>query len=95
MPEEREHGRRDFLGRAAMTLAAARLGMFGSAEANEREPRQLAALGRATAWLNSPPRSATSLLGKIVLVQFGTYSCINWLPTFHDMCVRFETNTKV
>ena len=41
----------------------------------------LAALARATAWLNSPPLSATSLLGKVVLVQFGTYTCINWLRT--------------
>ena len=50
-------------------------------EANQRESRQLAAFGRATAWLNSPPLSATSLLGKVVLVQFGTYTCINWLRT--------------
>ena len=45
------------------------------------EPRQLAALGRATEWLNSPPLSATTLRGKVVLVQFGTYTCINWLRT--------------
>jgi thiol-disulfide isomerase/thioredoxin len=69
------------IGRAAMTLAAARFGMLGTPEANEREPRQLAALGRATVWLNSPHLSATSLLGKVVLVQFGTYTCINWLRT--------------
>ena len=36
---------------------------------------------RATEWLNSPPLSATTLLGKVVLVQFGTYTCINWLRT--------------
>ena len=64
-----------------MTLAAARFGRPGTPEANEREPRQLAALGRATAWLNSPPLSATTLRGKVVLVQFGTYTCINWLRT--------------
>ena len=51
------------------------------ARANGAEPRQLAALNRATGWLNSPPRSPTSLLGKVVLVQFGTYTCINWLRT--------------
>lgn len=81
MPGEPDHGRRRFLGSAAMTLAAARFGMLGTSEANEAEPGQLAALGRATGWLNSPPRSATSLLGKVVLVQFGTYTCINWLRT--------------
>lgn len=88
MPGELDHGRRHFLGRAAMTLAAVRFGMRGGAlleagtsEANERQPRQLAALDGATEWLNSPPVSATSLLGKVVLVQFGTYTCINWLRT--------------
>ena len=64
-----------------MTLAAARFGLVGTSEANQREPRQIAALGRATEWLNSPPLSATTLLGKVVLVQFGTYTCINWLRT--------------
>jgi len=32
-------------------------------------------------WLNSPPLSPASLRGKVVLVQFWTYSCINWLRT--------------
>ena len=45
------------------------------------QSRQFAALGRATEWLNSPPLSASTLLGKVVLVQFGTYTCINWLRT--------------
>jgi thiol-disulfide isomerase/thioredoxin len=35
----------------------------------------------ATAWLNSPALSAAELRGKVVLVQFGTYTCINWLRT--------------
>jgi cytochrome c biogenesis protein CcdA/thiol-disulfide isomerase/thioredoxin len=33
----------------------------------------------ATAWLNSPPLSTDSLRGKVVLVDFWTYSCINCL----------------
>ena len=64
-----------------MTLAAARFGLVSTSNANERQPRQIAALARATEWLNSPPLSATTLLGKVVLVQFGTYTCINWLRT--------------
>ena len=75
------HGRRHFLGKAATTLAAAQFGIMGTAKANEGESRQLAALGRATGWLNSPPLSAAGLSGKVVLVQFGTYTCINWLRT--------------
>lgn len=33
----------------------------------------------ATAWLNSPPLTAEALKGKVVLVDFWTYSCINCL----------------
>jgi thiol-disulfide isomerase/thioredoxin len=84
VPGEVDHGRRHFLGRAAMTLAAARFGVLGRLRAegaSASEPRELAALGRATEWLNSPPLSPATLLGKVVVVQFGTYTCINWLRT--------------
>lgn len=36
-------------------------------------------LGGAVAWLNSAPLGANSLRGKVVLVNFWTYSCINSL----------------
>jgi cytochrome c biogenesis protein CcdA/thiol-disulfide isomerase/thioredoxin len=36
-------------------------------------------LGGAVAWLNSAPLSSKSLRGKVVLVDFWTYSCINCL----------------
>lgn len=35
----------------------------------------------ATEWLNSPPQSAADLRGKVVVVQFWTYTCINWRRT--------------
>ena len=38
-------------------------------------------LGGAKEWLNSEPLSAAELRGRVVLVQFWTYSCINWLRT--------------
>ena len=41
----------------------------------------LASLERADAWLNSPPLTAAALRGKVVLVDFWTYTCINWLRT--------------
>jgi thiol-disulfide isomerase/thioredoxin len=34
-----------------------------------------------SAWLNSPPLTVAVLKGKVVLVQFWTYSCINCLRT--------------
>jgi len=42
---------------------------------------ELASLSYATEWINSPPLTAESLRGKVVLVQFWTYSCINWIRT--------------
>ena len=38
-------------------------------------------LGGATEWLNSPPLNSAALRGKVVLIDFGTYTCINWLRT--------------
>jgi hypothetical protein len=33
----------------------------------------------ATGWLNSPPLTPAGLRGKVVLVNFCTYTCVNWL----------------
>jgi thiol-disulfide isomerase/thioredoxin len=41
----------------------------------------LPGFGGATGWLNSPPLAAEDLRGKVVLVDFWTYTCINWLRT--------------
>jgi thiol-disulfide isomerase/thioredoxin len=38
---------------------------------------ELPSLGGATEWINSPPLTPASLRGKVVLVDFWTYSCIN------------------
>jgi len=42
---------------------------------------ELPSLGGATGWLNSPPLTAASLRGKVVLIDVWTYTCINWLRT--------------
>jgi hypothetical protein len=42
---------------------------------------ELPDLGGATGWLNSAPLTPAGLRGKVVLVQFCTYSCVNWLRT--------------
>jgi thiol-disulfide isomerase/thioredoxin len=41
----------------------------------------LSALDRAPVWVNSEPLTAAGLRGSVVLVDFWTYSCINWLRT--------------
>ena len=64
-------------------IAGARLGRLRAGGASERTsaPRELAALGGAAEWLNSPRLTPSSLAGKVVLVDFWTYTCINWLRT--------------
>ena len=42
---------------------------------------RMPSLDNATGWLNSPPLTTAGLRGKVVLVDFWTYTCINWLRT--------------
>jgi cytochrome c biogenesis protein CcdA/thiol-disulfide isomerase/thioredoxin len=44
-------------------------------------PQMLPDLSSAVAWFNSPPLNRDDLKGKVVLVDFWTYSCINCLRT--------------
>jgi thiol-disulfide isomerase/thioredoxin len=63
-----------------MTIAAAHLGALHGAGANG-PTRELAVFGRASEWLNSARLTPDDLAGKVVLVDFWTYTCINWLRT--------------
>ena len=85
---QRRPDRRRFLGMAALSLGAAWIGTRGSVTqmltAKPFRPSSasdLASLGGATAWLNSAPLTAGDLKGKVVLIDFWTYTCINWLRT--------------
>ena len=42
---------------------------------------ELASLAHADEWINSPPLTPEALRGKVVLIDFWTYTCINWLRT--------------
>lgn len=74
MQEEINLGRRRFVRTAAMAIAALQLGTITSATTRS----ELSPLARATAWLNSQPLTDADLQGKVVLIEFWTYSCINW-----------------
>jgi thiol-disulfide isomerase/thioredoxin len=50
----------------------------------------LPSLEGATGWLNSEPLTATSLRGRPVLVQFWTFTCINWIRTLPYVRSWFE-----
>jgi thiol-disulfide isomerase/thioredoxin len=79
--------RRLFFGAAAGALAAAQFGMnvsphaqtVGTKAARLPIEGEMPSFGGATGWLNSQPLSAAELRGKVVLVEFWTYTCINWL----------------
>ena len=42
---------------------------------------RLPSFDRATSWLNAEPLTPEGLRGRVVLVDFWTYTCINWLRT--------------
>ncbi|MFL5648696.1 MAG: thioredoxin, partial [Chloroflexota bacterium] len=42
---------------------------------------QLSSFARATGWLGSEPLTPEGLRGRVVLVDFWTYTCVNWLRT--------------
>jgi thiol-disulfide isomerase/thioredoxin len=48
-------------------------------------------LAGATEWLNSPPLTTAGLRGSVVLVEFWTYTCINWLRTLPYVRAWAET----
>ena len=52
------------------------MSLFGT-----RVETRLPGLDGATGWLNSEPLAPADLEGKVVLIDFWTYTCINWLRT--------------
>jgi thiol-disulfide isomerase/thioredoxin len=59
---------------------------------------QLPSLEGATSWLNSPPLTRDGLRGKVVVIDFWTYSCINCLrslPYVKDWDARYRNDGLV
>src|SRR6187200_1186518 len=50
----------------------------------------LPSLSGATGWLNSPPLTAAHLQGKVVLINFCTYTCVNWLRALAYLRAWYE-----
>jgi thiol-disulfide isomerase/thioredoxin len=80
--------RRQFIGAGAATLvvAAKELGWARTQATSARTPLSasednLPSLEPAAGWLNSSPITSASLRGRVVLIQFWTYTCVNWLRT--------------
>jgi thiol-disulfide isomerase/thioredoxin len=98
MFEQINLSRRRFLGTAALTVGAAQFGGLASGKARSGDRGELSALASATTWLNSPPLTASQLHGKVVLVDFWTYTCINWrrqLPYLRAWAEKYEDHGLV
>ena len=78
---------RKLLGLIALVIVAVvAIAQFGPSallgeETTRQDSRPAPEFSGISAWLNSPPLTMESLHGKVVLVQFWTYSCINCLRT--------------
>ena len=67
--------------KAKHVFLAGLLGLAAALDAPAQDSAVLQRMSGATGWLNSPPLSAAELRGKVVLVDFWTYTCINWIRT--------------
>ena len=55
--------------------------LAGAKRGSTSTPREWTTLARGAEWINSPRLTADVLRGKVVLVEFWTYTCINWRRT--------------
>lgn len=89
MGKEFKHGR-NILAAIALILAASWLITAGFSKLNshpsnlsymQTKGNELSSLKKADSWINSKPITVSDLKGKVVLIEFGTYTCINWIRT--------------
>jgi thiol-disulfide isomerase/thioredoxin len=66
--------------RNRLRLAAMLAGLIAAPNCSSA-PSDADRLRHATGWLNSQPLTEADLRGKVVLIDFWTYTCINWLRT--------------
>ena len=81
-PMQVQRLRRQLVQRSAAVLAVL---LLASSLTSPAFAERMPAFIGATAWFNSKPLTAQDLRGKVVLVDFWTYSCINCLRTLPTM----------
>jgi thiol-disulfide isomerase/thioredoxin len=90
--------RRQFLSFAAIAATSLPFGWARSSRIDLPSEGSLPFLRGATEWINSPALTADNLRGKVVLVDFWTYSCINWrrtLPYLRAWHSKYEAHGLV
>jgi len=75
--------RRSFLKSSAASLVALACDTKRERQASGTvmKDSQLSSFRGATAWINSTPITQSDLFGRVALVQFWTFTCINWIRT--------------
>lgn len=86
--------------RCHMGIALLLIAAIGAIDAMTRHPAydDIPSLSGATDWLNTKPLTAADLKGKVVLVEFWTYTCINWrrtLPYVRAWAERYKAQGLV
>jgi len=83
---------------AIWIFATALIGGVVAVASGTRDEGRMPDLDGAVAWLNSNPLSSKSLRGKVVLVNFWTYSCINSLrelPYIQSWAAKYKDSGLV
>jgi thiol-disulfide isomerase/thioredoxin len=99
MPTEFKRDRRRILGATALTaLATLSWGVVRLSGLQLHAEGELPSLHGATGWLNSPALASNDLRGKVTLIDFWTYSCINWrrsLPYLRAWSQKYKADGLV
>src|SRR5262249_45285308 len=85
MSDQINYRRDGSVGATSVALAAADFGMFAApgpfSGTRVDSEGSMPPLDGVTTWLNSEPLTTEGLMGKVVAIDFWTYTCINWLRT--------------
>ena len=100
-----KHDRRRFVEAAGMSIAAAGAAsllparrFLAAAAAKLPIEGEMPSFDGATEWLNSPSLTPAGLRGKVVLIDFWTYTCINWrrsLPYVRAWAEKYKDHRLV